>query len=129
MKLKTALLLFFTIFQFELHASCVDALKDVLSNKPIKTTDIIEAKKVFKKRIEDLPAKLEGAKIKRIIQGTLEEVYFKEYLSKVETNARRKQIINLILETYNNNNLIKDWAETSSMVYFMSWLSKIEETC
>lgn len=111
MKLKIVLLLFLTIFQFELRASCVDALKEVLTSKSITTQDIIKAKAKFQPRLDEFVKNLESAKKKRLIQGSINEIYFNEYMVKVEKNTHRRQIIELVQETYKNNDLIKDWAE------------------
>ena len=109
MKLKIVLLLFLTIFQFELRASCVDALKEVLTIKSITAQDLIKAKEKFQPRLDEFVKNLESAKKKRLIQGSINEIYFNEYMVKVEKNTHRRQIIELVQETYKNNELIKDW--------------------
>ena len=111
MKLKIVLLLFLTIFQFELRASCVDALKEVLTTKSITAQDLIKAKEKFQPRLDEFVKNLESAKKKRLIQGSINEIYFNEYMVKVEKNAHRRQIIELVQKTYQNNELIRDWAE------------------
>ena len=107
--MKILILLFLLLSSLTVNAGCLDGLKDLLGETFISKQLIDNIERVYDYRGDKLKENLDEV-IRNTSNPPGTALRLREYLDKVEVNAERKMLLEMIPSIYMNSNLIKDWA-------------------